>query len=138
MKSAPKASQPTPSRGVGRAALWFGLLGGGVAWLVHFLTIYVVAEFGGVSGWGQSPFLGITVQAWLLLVISLLMTVGAGAAAYVAHRSRRFLRQTSPTEDDLERHAAGWHMARAGYVASSLFLFIILVESLPIFFFLRP
>jgi hypothetical protein len=127
-----KADEPV----VGRGALWFGLLGGGVAWALHFLTAYVLAEFGWVSGWGRSEYLGVTFRAWMLLGVSLLMVLGAGTATFVAWRSRRLMSLNSSQAGNSESEAARY-MARAGYITSAMFLFIILVESVPIFFFLQ-
>jgi hypothetical protein len=118
---------------VGKATLWFGLLGGGVAWLAHLLLSYLIAEFGCMSGWGKETWLGVTTLAWLLLAVSFLTLLGAGLAVYVAFRSKQRLGRSDPSEEP----ASAEYMARAGYITSGVFLFIILVESVPIFFFLQ-
>jgi hypothetical protein len=118
---------------VSRAGLWFGLLGGGVAWLTHLLASYVIAEFGCLSNWGQNKFLGVTWLAWLLLGVSFLTLGWAGVATYVAYRSKQRLGNFESSEGP----TSAVYMARAGYITSGVFLFIILVESVPIFFFLQ-
>lgn len=132
----PKSGSPPVPRVPSRSALWFGLLGGGLAWTLHLLAAYVIAEFGGVSGWGKTQFLGISGRAWLLLTVSLVALLGAVGAALVARRNGARL--------DLEAQAgapvrgAERYMARAGVLAGALFILVILVESLPIFFYLNP
>jgi heme/copper-type cytochrome/quinol oxidase subunit 2 len=119
---------------VSRWALWFGLWGGGVAWLLHLLLVYGIAEFGCLSGLGQVRAAGITVVAWLLIGASVLTLLIAGAALLVALRSRdraNAAGQTAPGDD------AELFVGRAGWIATALFLAIILIQSIPIFFFLK-
>ena len=118
---------------VGRSAMWFGLLGGAVAWTAHLLLAYAVAEFGCVSGFGERSYLGISIVAWLEVAVTVLTTVIAASAAIVAYRSHRILQSqqvdgaAAPEEDT----------ARAGLITSGIFTFIILFESIPIFYYLR-
>lgn len=120
---------------VRRGLLWFGLLGGGVAWLIHLILAYVIAEFGCISGWGEILLGGITLVAWLTFGMSLLLLVVAGLVTLIAYRTTEQLaRQVrSVPEEPLSES----YMARAGYITSGVFFIIILVETLPIFFFLR-
>lgn len=111
-----------------RRALWFGLLGGAVAWLVHLLLAYVIAEFGCLSPLATHTLLGVTAVAWMLLAATLVTLAGAVAATLVALRSDRRLRD--------HHEFAGAYMARLGLITSGLFVFIILVQSLPIFYYL--
>jgi hypothetical protein len=113
-------------------SLWFGLVGGGVAWVVHLLASYVIAEFGCVSGWGQEKHLGVTTMAWLLLGVSFLTAGWAGLATFMAYRNKQRLRPFESSEG-----SSAVYMARAGCITSGIFLFVILVESVPIFFFLQ-
>lgn len=118
---------------ISKNALWFGLLGGGIAWLAHFLSSYVIAEFGCVSRWGQGRFLGVTGQAWLLLGVSISSMAVATGALIVARRAMK--RLGAHGGGDAQRGPA--QMAKAGVVTSGVFLFVIIVESIPIFFFLQ-
>jgi hypothetical protein len=118
----------------GRPALWFGLLGGASAWTVHLLLAYAVAEFGCVSGFGERIYLGISIVAWLEVAATVLTTVIAALAAIVAHRSYRILRSQNLEEAGI---AAGEYTARAGFITSGIFTFIILFESIPILYYLR-
>lgn len=111
--------------------LWIGLLGGAIAWLVRFLLVYVIAEWGCVPPLPEVRMLGMTGTAWLLLLVSVAMFVAACAAAVLAHRSARTHRQDA----DDDRTTPGRFMARTGLLLSALFAFIILVETIPIFFF---
>lgn len=45
--------------------LWFGVMGGAVAWFLHFVLAYLIAEFGCVNGWGEVHWLGLSAVAWL-------------------------------------------------------------------------
>jgi hypothetical protein len=127
--------EPLHKPRVSRGALWFGLLGGGFAWLAHLISAYVIAEFGCISGLGERLGWGVTVVAWMVIGLSVLMLSIAAAATFVARRSRQRLAQ-EPV-GDLDDAGPEFYMARAGFITSALFLFIILVESVPIFFYLK-
>lgn len=121
------ARDRTPSR----LALWFGLLGGAIAWVLHLLLAYLIAEFGCVGGLGEVRFLGITAVAWLILAVSLLTLAGAVAATVVARRSER-----PPAHDDDDVGSSEAMFARAGLIISAWFVLIILVETVPILYYL--
>lgn len=131
--------------GIGRGELLFGLLGGAVAWTVHLMAVYAIGEWGCVSRSMEGRFLGIAGIAWLLIAV----TVGAGlasaAAALVAYRSEQRLRPAEEEGDsdegvpreEAEVHSYQLFTARSGMIMSGLFTFVIVVESVPVFFFLR-
>lgn len=110
--------QPTnTTRGRG----WFALLGGAIAWFVHFIAIFVVSEFGCVAQLDRQQWGEISAVALLLLGASVAPLLVAVAAAIVGYRDRR---------------SASW-IARAGWLFSALFAVIIVVQSIPAFFYLR-
>lgn len=119
---------------VGRPALWFGLLGGASAWTAHLLLAYAVAEFGCVSGLGELLYLGISIVAWLEIAVTVLTALTAAAAAILAHSRHRILRSQNLAEAG---PGAEEYIARAGFITSSIFTFIILFESIPIVYYLR-
>lgn len=112
--------------GAGRWRLRFVLLGGAVAWTLHLLLAYVIAEFGVLSGLVELSWAGLDVVSWLLLGWSAAMLALAGVAVWVSWRLR------AEESDDEVRFCA-----RFGRAANLAFLVIIAVESVPIFFFLR-
>jgi len=118
----------------GRKALWFGLLGGATAWTVHLMSAYAIAEFGCVGGLAERSYLGITHVAWLELMLTVVTTAVAAAAAAVAYVQYRRL-QSGSARDDV-RQIAECHTAWAGLLTSGIFTFVILVQSIPIFFYL--
>src|SRR5687768_2504269 len=79
------------SVGQSRAAIWFGLFGGAIAWTVHLMLAYAAAEFGCVGGLGDRDYLGFSLVAWLEVALTLATTLIAGAATAVAHRQHRRL-----------------------------------------------
>lgn len=121
---------------VSAGALWFSLLGGGVAWLAHLVGAYVIAEFGCESGMTKHAWRNVSVVAWLLLALTAWTMLVAIAGALVGWGS---LRRLGP--GDMEgatgvrdaRRAVAW----AGLAASGLFALTILVESIPIFYYLQ-
>lgn len=121
---------------INRTSLWFGLLGGGVAWLFHFLSAYLVAEFGCMTRLSQMMFLGLTAVAWLIIGLSILWTAVAAAATWVSWQSAQGTTALE-MESDGNTSATGPHIARVGFYTSALFTLIIIVESVPIFFYLR-
>jgi heme/copper-type cytochrome/quinol oxidase subunit 2 len=135
----PTEAPPAPvhSRTTSRLELWFGLLGGGVAWSWHLLSAYLIAEFGCVSGLGERHVAGVSVVAWLILAASAIALLVVGAALWVAYRSReRLAREADPANDD-DDTAPELSLARTGFITSVIFLMIIAVQTIPIFFYLR-
>lgn len=132
---------PTPETyeraDVGRAALWFALLGGAVAWLGHFLLAYAISEFGCVAGWGDVRWAGLSGVTWALIAVTVLAVAVAVLSILVAHLARRKLQDQpldAPGEPGVA--AAGRWMARAGFIAGVVSLVIILVQSIPILYWL--
>ena len=116
--------------------LWFGALGSAVAWLLHLLLAYGIAEFGCVSPFREVRLAGLTGVAWLEIAASLLSLLIAAAATGIAQRSRRRL----VGEGDAAVYETGdarVFMARTGVISGRIFLFIILVQALPILYFLH-
>lgn len=112
-------------------SLWFGLVGGGVAWLLHLLLAYVVAEFGCLSGLGERHLGNWSLVTWLLLAVSAGALGLALAATLVSWRG--FRRAVHGSESDRARRFS----ARLGFISNVVFTAIVAVQSVPIFYFLR-
>jgi hypothetical protein len=118
-----------------RWILWFGLLGGGVAWLLHFLISYAAGEFGCLSGFGERLFLGINWVAWIVIATTVVMLGIALTATVLAYRGEtKLMDRERELKEDREWEK---YMAHAGWITSGLFALIILVEALPILYFLK-
>ena len=120
---------------ISRGSLWFGLLGGALIWTIHFMLAFGIAEFGCVSGLGQRWYGGVSVVAWLELAITVAAFSIAIAATAVAYRNQ--VRLTSPAPNPGSIAEIHEYTARAGFYTSAIFSFVILFESIPIFFYLR-
>lgn len=141
MNNSAENVQPTeaaPAEGppiseIPRWRLWFGLLGGAVAWTVHLLVAYAVAEFGCVSPFRDTRFLGITGVAWLIIAISVITLVLSVLAMAIARRCERILlADVRDREDEPEEF-----MARVGLITSVVFVAIIVVQTVPVLYYLR-
>ena len=112
---------------------WFAFLGGGCAWTFHLLSIYVVGEFGCVSGMDSIIYAGISMVAWVILILSVLALAIAIAAALIGYRDKHWdnSQKGSRPEDD-----GGRFLSSFGFLLSSLFVFIIFVETMPVLFYL--
>jgi hypothetical protein len=119
---------------VNRAALWFGLLGGAIAWTLHLVFAYVIAEFGCVGRTTRQEYLGITQVAWLELALTAGTTLAAVAATAVAFRHNRRLRSREANDANV---AAERDTAWTGVLTSGTFTFIIVFESIPILYYLH-
>jgi hypothetical protein len=128
-------SHSATDRPMKRGLLYFGFLGGAVAWTLHLLLAYIVAEFGCETDADRHIWLGITLPAWLILGQSAIMFIAAAAATWIAWRIRARLSAVEPTHD--RWMTADIYLARAGFMASGLFAFIIAVQTIPIFYYLR-
>lgn len=110
-----------------RLLLWSRLWVGGLAWLLHFLSIWVAAEFGCLSSFARPGLGGVSVVAWIVLLLS---AVFVGLAGFAAFRS---CRRTPVTAGD----GSDAFLGRFARVANGIFLLIIVVETLPVFFYLK-
>jgi hypothetical protein len=118
-------------------AVLFGVAGGGIAWFAHLALAYLVAEFGCVGGWDEIGWLGLTAVTWSLIGVTVVCVAGAGLATYAAWRHvRAGGRGGLDGAMGPENGGTLGVMARVGLVLSGLFVFIILVESVPILYFL--
>lgn len=129
-------SEVTTSRAaVPRAQLWFGLLGGALAWTVHFISAYVIAEFGCVSWLGDYRYANVSYVAWSEIAVTAVAAPIALAATGAAYRCGRQLQ--SHAANNMSANHAERYLARAGSYTSGIFAFVILFEAIPIFFYLR-
>jgi len=127
---APTADHTTA---VSRPLLWVGLLGGAVAWVVHLIGAWVIAEFGCVLAPAGQVMTGLSTVALLVLLLSAVCLAGSLVATGLGWKGMRRLRHQRG--DD----ASGpeWFMAVAGVLTSGLFAVVIIVQTVPIFFYLE-
>ncbi len=124
--------RPTVSRWAAR----FSLLGGGTAWLFHLLAVYVISEFGCQVGWGHWIVGGLSMVAWLLLLATIFTGILAGIACWLAARTSERLRGAEG-DDAVVPAETKRFIAGVSQILNGLFAFIIIVQGVPIFFFLR-
>lgn len=108
----------------GSAAMWFGVLGGGVAWTVHLLASYLLAESICVSPPLDFRWLGLEGATILLLGITLATALTALAAVLVG------IGQWTTWRNDRDHQPAAY-LTLTGLLLSGTFLVIILVQGLP-------
>lgn len=124
---------PTP---VSRSTSRFSLLGGGIAWFLHLIAVYIIGEFGCVAGWGDWIVGGLSMVAWSLLLATLLTAGLAGAAALTAAHSRKLLGSAQGDADAVPVENRAF-IARLANLTNGVFLFVILVQAIPIFHYLQ-
>lgn len=112
---------------------WFGVVGGTLAWLAHLLLAYAVAEFGCALGLQRYVYLGVGAVSWALLGVSAVCLAAAAAAAAAAWR------ETLRARDEGWPDESGWEgwASFLGAVLSGLFFVIILIQTVPILYYLR-
>ena len=118
---------PARARGArhqGSALAWFGVLGGGIAWSLHLLASYLVAESICVAPAPGFELLGIEGGYLLLFAITLVTGLVALAAVLVGAA------QWSKWRSD-EEHRPAAYLSLTGLILSATFLVIILVEGVP-------
>jgi hypothetical protein len=110
--------------------LWFGVLGGGVAWSLHTIVDWGIEET--VCRSGHDELLGVPLRP-VLLVIALLFLAVSVAATVVAHRLWRRL-DGAPAEDDLQalRQQRAGFMAVVGLVGDVLFTTMLVMSTVAI------
>ncbi len=122
----------TAAAGPGR--LSFGLFGPAIAWLVHLVAVAMIAEWGCISGIHESEFLGVTAVAWGVVSVTIVTALVAVAGTWVAFHAYRQQRGSDAERSRDER--TDLFMSKAGLLAGTLFVLIILVESIPVLYFL--
>ncbi len=119
--------QITRRESSGSALLWFGLLGGPLAWTLELVVNYSLEEWFACSPATTSPglVLGIGVRNFALVVTGALaaVTVLAGAVSIKCYRG------TGPPNGS-SAGRAGW-MALAGIMNSVLYLILIVASFAP-------
>lgn len=128
-----ETSEIRATRTVGRRSLGIALLGAPIAWTLHFLLSWAIAEWSGLTGTLTATFLGVTGRAWLLIGVSAAAIAAAIASTFIAHWCVRSLKPL----DAQAQGTAAWFVARTGVVNGYIFTFVVAVESVPIFFYLR-
>ncbi len=124
-----------PRKGdMGRKTLWFGLLGGALAWTAHLFFAYGAAEFGCVGQQDEKSYAGISSVAWMLIAFTVTTATCSAIATVVAYRSYCRLQSQGKVSD---ARASERYLAKAGAITSGIFTFVILFESIPIFYYLR-
>lgn len=118
-----------------RARLGFGLLGGALAWLAHLLLVWAISEFGCLGGLGEAAWLRLSGIAWLVVLVSFGTFGVALAATLVACGSRR--RLGSGAAQPAGASGSELFLAQAGWITSGLFAVVILVETVPVLFYLH-
>ena len=117
-----------------RRGLWFGFVGGPVAWLAHLLLVYTIGEFGCLTWPADRIWLGLTPVAWMVIAATVITGIPAGAATVIAYRAtNQFGADASETATEPGRHM----LAYAGLAASGISTLTILVEALPVLYYLR-
>lgn len=120
---------------VGNSMFGLVLVGGGAAWFLHLLLAVVLAEFGCVAGWGDIRFGGINLVAWLLLVVTVVSLAAGVAVTILSYRLGGKVALRAEMGDS--REGARMFAARTAFIANMVFVFVILMESVPIFYFLH-
>lgn len=111
--------------------LWFGLLGGPVAWAAAFVAAYLMAESACVTG---GSLTGVGVVWVLATIIALAATVVAwGARGEAAALAPDGDLAAGGPEARSDRPTGRRFMAIAGVLLSGTFVFITLTHALPLF-----
>lgn len=111
-------------------ALGYSILAGPVLWFVHFIAVYSLAEFGCRANFNNLAIIPPGTIQLLILVISAVILIMVGAAALSAYRAWQAAGRDSITPE-ASRHD---FLAMMGVLLSTLFLFIIVLTTLPTFF----
>src|SRR5690606_10521568 len=103
-----------------RSKLWFGFLGGALAWFAHLLATSIAGEAGCVREGSLFVFLGVKALGWFMILASAVTLTVAGGATWVAWRYRK---------SDQEGPRA---MGQVGFMANLIFVLVIVAQILPI------
>ena len=107
--------------GLSERALWLGLLGGPLAWLVQLALSYPLVPLSCAIEWGAIFH--------LITLVTALAAVAAGTAAWQSWQQAR-----SEGQESDARQGRQEFMALAGVLTSGLFLATIIAQWLPVLF----
>ncbi|MFA9477386.1 hypothetical protein ACERK3_03655 [Phycisphaerales bacterium AB-hyl4] len=131
MTAPPNIPHTTTRTTPGSLLTAFAILGGALAWLSHLLLAYLIAEFGCLTALRHPMLFQLTGVAWGILLVSGLTFAVAVASIFAAHRLHRVLTDTGHAPQANLRF-----LARFGRISNLLFAFVIVFQSVPIFFYL--
>ncbi len=115
----PSPSPPIP----GRWTLRFCLLGGGVAWLLHLVGAWAIAEFGTLGG-------AVNLTPWLAVLSGALLAIALAATWLSLRLARIYPADTGETLRTFR------FCGRFGVVTNGAFAVVIAAQTVPIFYFL--
>lgn len=117
---------------------WLEIGGGGLAWFVHLLAVYVIGEFACTSRFWTHAIAGAMGISWLLLIVTAVTLLLAGYSIRASWRSWAASRQPSLTQSGGDAASEAAHpVAYVALITNIVFAVIIAVQSIPIFFFLK-
>jgi hypothetical protein len=122
---------PRPSTGYA-LRLWFGLLGGALAWATHFLVSYILVSVACVSNYFAWQIAGLNGLLLVLLLATIIAATVTTVALVTAYRSWQRTGEGAEPSDEGPRGRDAY-MSVAGVILNSLFLFLIALETVPLF-----
>jgi len=119
------------------SVLWLGFLGTSILWFIGFLYAWVLAEFGCQGAPARITFMGATLVAWFQLVGRLFFISIAILLLRYVNRVIKKASSGQRAEAGFQDESLLLFFARGGLIAGLILLAVIIVESIPIFFFLK-
>lgn len=107
---------------IGLLVLWFGFLGGAIAWIVHILLAYALV-----------PVACLLEMEIVLYAVSLVTAVVALASVLVSWRIWRKAEQTNSPESHVVTPRTARFMGLSGILLGGLFLGAIFAQTIPMF-----
>ena len=120
----------------GRIMANFSMLGGGMAWLLHLLLAWIFSEFGCISGLGDRNWAGLSMVAWSIILITVITSGIAFFATFTSAKAGERLKWATGDAAPIAEENQGF-IARFSFIMNAIFLFIILMQAIPIIFHLR-
>jgi hypothetical protein len=119
--------------------LWMASLGGAIAWWIHFLGAYVLAEFGCISKTSLFTFLGVMGISWFILTLSIFCLFLSGLAIWISHKNQADTLKAVTEGGETSAHLQNSQtfIFRGGVFINLLFFFVIIVQTIPVFYYLR-
>jgi amino acid transporter len=104
-------------------ALWFGILGSAIVWVIQLQTSYAMVPWACSSG-----------HRWILPLVSVAFLIAAAIPGIVSWRLWRKMNGSQSSERETRGDGRRRFMALLGLMDSTLFLLLILAQGIPVFF----
>jgi hypothetical protein len=120
------------TRTISPITLGYGILAGPIMWAVHFVLVYMVAEFGCRANFVNLTYFSPDGIRTFIFGVTVVFVLGVASGGIIAYRSWNTLQNNG--EGDSPRNERTQFLVKMGLFLSALFILSIIFTAMPAFF----